>query len=87
MATDRGGPAWTWPGLREKCARKSSNVPSITCSRIAGQDRLLGERMRLPVSPPVLPMLAKRVGELPKGSGWVFEPKWDGSRARFPRCI
>lgn len=25
-------------------------------------------------------MLAKRVGELPEGPGWVFEPKWDGFR-------
>lgn len=36
--------------------------------------------MRLPVNPPVLPMLAKRVGELPGGDGWIFEPKWDGFR-------
>ena len=26
-------------------------------------------------------MLAKRVGELPTGEGWIFEPKWDGFRA------
>ena len=26
-------------------------------------------------------MLAKRVGELPKGETWIFEPKWDGFRA------
>src|SRR5437773_4360658 len=25
-------------------------------------------------------MLAKRVGELPDGAGWIFEPKWDGFR-------
>jgi ATP-dependent DNA ligase len=25
-------------------------------------------------------MLARRVGELPDGSGWIFEPKWDGFR-------
>ena len=37
--------------------------------------------MRLPVNPPVLPMLAKRVGELPREPGWIFEPKWDGFRA------
>jgi ATP-dependent DNA ligase len=37
--------------------------------------------MRLAVNPPVLPMLAKRVGELPAGEGWIFEPKWDGFRA------
>src|SRR4051794_28708973 len=37
--------------------------------------------MDLPVNPPVLPMLAKRVSELPEGDGWIFEPKWDGFRA------
>jgi ATP-dependent DNA ligase len=36
--------------------------------------------MNLPVNPPVLPMLAKRVGELPSGDTWIFEPKWDGFR-------
>src|SRR5437764_142197 len=25
-------------------------------------------------------MLAKRIGELPPGEGWIFEPKWDGFR-------
>ncbi|HZM89795.1 MAG TPA: ATP-dependent DNA ligase [Blastocatellia bacterium] len=37
--------------------------------------------MNLPVNPPILPMLAKRVGELPAGQTWIFEPKWDGFRA------
>ncbi|TMG80584.1 MAG: ATP-dependent DNA ligase, partial [Betaproteobacteria bacterium] len=36
--------------------------------------------MDLPVNPPILPMLAKRVSELPPGDGWIFEPKWDGFR-------
>ncbi len=36
--------------------------------------------MNLPVNPPILPMLAKRLGELPPGEGWIFEPKWDGFR-------
>src|SRR5215475_14087014 len=26
-------------------------------------------------------MLSKRVGELPAGGNWIFEPKWDGFRA------
>src|SRR6202162_3809930 len=34
----------------------------------------------LPETPPILPMLAKRVGELPVGGTWIFEPKWDGFR-------
>jgi ATP-dependent DNA ligase len=37
--------------------------------------------VQLPVNPPVLPMLAKRVGALPDGEDWIFEPKWDGFRA------
>jgi ATP-dependent DNA ligase len=37
--------------------------------------------MNLPVNPPILPMLAKRVEELPTGEDWIFEPKWDGFRA------
>jgi ATP-dependent DNA ligase len=37
--------------------------------------------VQLPVNPPVLPMLAKRVEELPAGASWIFEPKWDGFRA------
>jgi len=35
----------------------------------------------LPVTPPVLPMLAKRIEQLPPGDEWIFEPKWDGFRA------
>ena len=37
--------------------------------------------MQLPVNPPLLPMLARRVGELPVEGDWIFEPKWDGFRA------
>src|SRR5215203_18728 len=37
--------------------------------------------MELPVNPPVLPMLAKRVSDLPSTGDWLFEPKWDGFRA------
>jgi ATP-dependent DNA ligase len=37
--------------------------------------------VNLPVNPPVLPILAKRVAELPEGDDWIFEPKWDGFRA------
>jgi ATP-dependent DNA ligase len=37
--------------------------------------------MNLAVNPPVLPMLAKRVDQLPASGEWIFEPKWDGFRA------
>jgi ATP-dependent DNA ligase len=36
--------------------------------------------MNLPVQAPVLPMLAKRVDEIPTSGQWIFEPKWDGFR-------
>ena len=36
--------------------------------------------MDLPVNPPVAPMLAKPVDEIPDGD-YVFEPKWDGFRS------
>ena len=36
--------------------------------------------MHLPVNPPVLPMLSRRVAKLPTGPEWIYEPKWDGFR-------
>ncbi len=36
--------------------------------------------MNLPVNPPILPMLAKRVESIPEAGEWIFEPKWDGFR-------
>ena len=37
--------------------------------------------MQLPVNPPLLPMLSKRIDDLPAEGKWMFEPKWDGFRA------
>ena len=31
--------------------------------------------------PPILPMLAKRIDNIPDDPHWIFEPKWDGFRA------
>src|ERR671922_607141 len=36
--------------------------------------------MRLPVAPPLVPMLSSAADALPGGDGWQFEPKWDGFR-------
>ncbi|MGA8529863.1 MAG: ATP-dependent DNA ligase [Acidobacteriaceae bacterium] len=36
--------------------------------------------MNLAVHPPILPMLAKRVEEMPPAGVFLFEPKWDGFR-------
>src|SRR5262245_51574314 len=43
--------------------------------------------MHLPVNPPVLPMLAKRVGELPVGGTWIVEAKCDGCRVLVFRDV
>src|SRR5215207_5703260 len=37
--------------------------------------------MALPLTPPLLPQLARPAKTLPTGAGWVYEPKWDGFRA------
>src|ERR1700741_189109 len=37
--------------------------------------------MKLVVNPPILPMLAKRVDQIPAVGDWIYEPKWDGFRA------
>jgi ATP-dependent DNA ligase len=36
--------------------------------------------VRLPVMPPVKPMLAKAIYEVPRTGGLLYEPKWDGFR-------
>src|SRR5436190_3856343 len=37
--------------------------------------------MALPLSPPLIPQLARPAKTLPAGDGWIYEPKWDGFRA------
>lgn len=37
--------------------------------------------MNLPFQPPLEPMLAKLQRVVPRGEGWLYEPKWDGFRA------
>lgn len=36
--------------------------------------------MKLPLSPPYLPMEARAVESIPSGPEWQYEPKWDGFR-------
>jgi ATP-dependent DNA ligase len=36
--------------------------------------------MALPLTPPVLPQLARAAKALPSGENWTYEPKWDGFR-------
>ena len=35
----------------------------------------------LPLKPPLNPMLSKSATDIPRGEGWLYEPKWDGFRA------
>jgi len=37
-------------------------------------------RIALPIRPPYPPMEARLVDEIPRGSNWQYEPKWDGFR-------
>ncbi|HET6449372.1 MAG TPA: ATP-dependent DNA ligase [Conexibacter sp.] len=37
--------------------------------------------MALSLTPPITPQLARSRTTLPEGSGWAYEPKWDGFRA------
>lgn len=37
-------------------------------------------RIALPVKPPYPPAEAQSVAEIPRESGWLYEPKWDGFR-------
>ncbi|MDX6704809.1 MAG: hypothetical protein QOI48_655 [Solirubrobacteraceae bacterium] len=38
-------------------------------------------RLSLPITPPLLPQLARPRASLPEGEDWAYEPKWDGFRA------
>ena len=37
-------------------------------------------RQKRPLQPPLPPMEARSVDEIPAGKGWQYEPKWDGFR-------
>ena len=36
--------------------------------------------IQLPIRPPLAPMEARSAREIPRGQGWLYEPKWDGFR-------
>ena len=61
-----------------RCDRRTARLT-------AGRSRRVGDRytrfVHLPIEPPLEPMLAKAVDNLPSDDGWLFEPKWDGFRA------
>jgi ATP-dependent DNA ligase len=41
----------------------------------------------LPFQAPLEPMLAEAQDEIPRGDGWLYEPKWDGFRALVFRDV
>ena len=54
-------------------AQRAGNLPGR-------RGQLTDWRVDLPVMPPVEPMLAKSVPQLPTAAGMSYEPKWDGFR-------
>src|SRR5207302_11078781 len=60
---------------------RSTFTPNAKRKRDSSQPPKLINCMDLPVKPPILPMLAARITELPVDGTWIFEPKWDGFRA------
>jgi ATP-dependent DNA ligase len=66
-------------------ARNQSRSRKATTKVIAGAtpaDELKAPfpPISLPLRPPFPPMEAKSVQQIPAGSGWRYEPKWDGFR-------
>jgi ATP-dependent DNA ligase len=41
---------------------------------------MAAEFKNLPLPPPIEPMETRQVKEIPKGTEWTYEPKWDGFR-------
>jgi ATP-dependent DNA ligase len=68
VAADRGGPGG---GKRGQLHHPPLRQPGRARQRLVAMDAA-------PATP--LPMEARLVPELPEGTGWQFEPKWDGFR-------
>jgi ATP-dependent DNA ligase len=58
--------------------RKSANVESAAVPAEALIQAF--PRLNLPLQAPYPPAEAKSVKDLPRGPGWLYEPKWDGFR-------
>ena len=69
-------------GVRLRPGRRLRGAGGVDRQLVAGRRAAgLGPVVkRLPVMPPVKPMLAKLSRELPEGDGLLYEPKWDGFR-------
>jgi len=60
--------------------RKSASVRSAAVPAEALSKDQSFPKLDLPLQPPYPPAEAKAVKELPRASGWLYEPKWDGFR-------
>ena len=68
------------PASRARSERRSRACWSLA-DHLVGATRKIGV-MKLPVMPPVAPMLAKSVPTIPPGAS--YEPKWDGFQHHLP---
>ena len=58
------------------CCQPSPVIRSFGRPVMSGKRKLVG----MPLKPPIPPMEARSVDEIPTGDGWQYEPKWDGFR-------
>ncbi len=65
-------------GMASPRKRKSADVGSAAVP--AEQLTQAFPKLNLPIQPPYPPAEAKSVAALPRESGWLYEPKWDGFR-------
>jgi ATP-dependent DNA ligase len=64
--------------LSPEAIEHDSSANNVRCDREGRRGN--SARMNLPIMPPVAPMLAKPVDEIPRGE-FSYEPKWDGFRS------
>src|SRR5580704_1176694 len=68
------------PTGKKRTSRKSG-VETIAEGAVAAETlKQEFPRIALPIRPPYPPMEAKLVDEIPRGTNWQYEPKWDGFR-------
>jgi ATP-dependent DNA ligase len=68
--------------IQEHMASKKQRRVSRTAEGAVAAEELQQPfpKVDLPIRPPYPPMEAKLVDEIPSGSAWSYEPKWDGFR-------
>jgi ATP-dependent DNA ligase len=60
---------------------KKRNAAKVKAGAILAEELLQPfPSIELPIQPPYPPAEAKSVNEIPRGPGWLYEPKWDGFR-------